>query len=109
MELFFEIFMAAMAVFGLWCAVSLIAQSLLSSRSIGTVIEIYDRETAGRLPLLLEEVRHAPFARRHAPVVVLYSKELCAAYGPPGQEERECMAHYGARWAIVEPEIIKQK
>ena len=109
MELFFEIFLAAMAVFGLWCAVSLIAQSLLSSRSIGTVIEVYDRETAGRLPLLLEEVRHAPFARRHAPVVVLYSKELCAAYGPPGQEERECMAHYGARWAIVEPEIIKQK
>ena len=107
MELFFEIFMAAMAVFGLWCAVSLIAQSLLSSRGIGTVIEVYDRDTAGRLPGLLEEVRHAPFARRRAPIVVLYSKELCAVYGPPGREERECMAYYGARWAIVELESGK--
>jgi len=102
MELFFEVFLAAMAVFGLWCTVRLLAQSLLSSRCIGTVIEIADRESAARLPLLLEEVRHAPFARRRAPVVVLYSREMCLLYGAPGQAERELMAHYGARWSIIQ-------
>jgi hypothetical protein len=109
MGLFFEIFLAAMAVFGLWCALCLIAQSVLSSRCIGTVIEVCDRETAARLPALLEEVRHAPFARRGTPIVVLYGEELCMEYGEPGEEERELMAHYGARWAIVNVKAEKQK
>jgi hypothetical protein len=107
MELFFEVFLAAMAVFGLWCALCLIAQPLLASRCIGTVIEVYDRQTAARLPSLLEEVRHAPFARRRAPIVVLYSEQLCFEYGEPGEDERALMSHYGARWAIVNTE--KQK
>jgi len=102
MELFFEIFLAAMAVFGLWCALCLVAQSLLASRCIGTVIEIVDRETAARLPSLLEEARHAPFARRRAPIVVLYSEQLCLQWGEPGREERELLSYYGARWAIAD-------
>ena len=106
MELFFEIFLAAMAVFGLWCALCLVALTALSSRCIGTVIEVYDRETAARLPALLEEVRHTPFARRGAPVVVLYSRQLCLEYGEPSEAERELMAHYGAGWGIVD---IKEK
>ncbi len=102
MELFFEIFLAAMAVFGLWCALCLVAQSLLASRCIGTVIEIVDRETAARLPSLLEEARHAPFARRRAPLVVLYSSELCLAYGEPCEAERELIERYGGRWFVVQ-------
>ena len=102
MELFFEILLAAFAVFGLWCAIRLLAQSLFSSRSVGTVIEVFDRETAAHLPMLLEEVRHAPFACRRAPLVVLYSSELCLAYGEPCEAERELIERYGGRWFVVQ-------
>ena len=103
MELFFEVFVAAMAVFGLWCALQLLAQSLLGSRAVGTVIEVFDKETAARLPSLLEQVRHTPFGQRRAPIVVLYGAELCLKYGTPGAEERELIAHFGGHWYIVEP------
>jgi hypothetical protein len=101
MELFFEIFLAGMAVFGLWCALRLMAQMLLASRCIGTVIAVFDAKTAAELPSLLEEVRHAPFRQRRKPVVVLYSDELCLTYGEPNQAERELIARYGATWHIV--------
>ncbi|MBE6659778.1 MAG: hypothetical protein E7605_00035 [Ruminococcaceae bacterium] len=102
MELFFEIFLAAFAVFGLWCAFCLAAQSLFASRCVGTVIEVLDRETAANLPMLLEEVRHAPFARRRAPLIVLYSAELCLTYGEPSEAEREWIESCGGRWFVVQ-------
>ena len=102
MELFFEIFLAAFAVFGLWCALQLVAQSLFASRCVGTVIEVFDRKTAANLPMLLEEVRHAPFARRRAPLVVLYSAELCLAYGKPSEAEKELIESFGGRWFVVQ-------
>lgn len=101
MELFFEIFLAAMAVFGLWCALRLMAQMLLSSRCIGTVIEVFDARTAAELPSLLEEARRAPFRQRRMPIVVLYSAELCFAYGEPSEAERELITRHGATWYIV--------
>ena len=103
MELFFEIFIAAMAVFGLWCALQLLAQSLFGSRTVGTVIEVFDKETAARLPSLLEEVRYAPFGRRGVPLVVLYGADLCAEYGSPDIHEQELIAHFGGQWYVVEP------
>ena len=102
MELFFEIFLAAFAVFGLWCALCLAAQSLFASRCVGTVIEVFDRETAANLPMLLEEVRHAPFARRRAPLIVLYSEELCLTYGEPSEAEREWIESCGGRCFVVQ-------
>ena len=102
MELFFEIFLAAFAVFGLWCALCLAAQSLFASRCVGTLIEVFDRKTAANLPMLLEEVRHAPFARRRAPLIVLYSEELCLAYGEPSKAEREWIESLGGRWFVVQ-------
>ena len=110
MELFFEISLAAFAVFGLWCAIRLVAQLLFASHCIGTVIEVFDRKTAANLPMLLEEVRHAPFARRRAPVIVLYSDELCLTYGEPSVAERELIARYGARWYTVQTlDTLRQK
>ena len=103
MELFYEIFDAAMAVFGLWSAIRLMAQSALGSRQIGTVIEVFDRKTAARLPSLLCEVRDAPFRKRRAPVVVLYSVDLCLEYGAPDDHEQALIAHFGGQWYVVTP------
>ena len=100
MELFFELLLAVLAVFGLWCLIRLLAQELWASRCIGIVIELSDRETARRLPDLLEEARHAPFGRRRAPLVVVYGTELCRAYGEPGASERALIAYYGGTWCI---------
>lgn len=102
MELFFEIFLAAMAVFGLWCALRLLSYGIFGSPAIGTVIEVLDRETAARLSSLLEEVRYAPFGRRKAPLIVLYSADLCLEYGAPDATEQALIAHYGGRWYVVE-------
>lgn len=102
MELFFEILVAAFAVFGAWCTIRLTAQALFSSRCIGTVIEIFDRTAAANLPMLLEEVRHAPFAQRRAPLIVLYSAELCLAYGEPSEAERELIESFGGRWLVAQ-------
>jgi hypothetical protein len=66
------------------------------------VIEVFDRKTAANLPMLLEEVRHAPFARRRAPLVVLYSAELCLAYGEPSEAEKELIESFGGRWFVVQ-------
>ena len=101
MELFFEVFMAAMAVFGLWCALRLLSEALLGSRSIGTVIEITDEKTAARLPELLEEVRNLPFGQRGKPLIVLYSADLSLQYGTPDARERELIAHFGGRWCVA--------
>ncbi len=101
MELFFEIFLAAMAVFGLWCAMCLIAQSLLSSRNIGVVIEVFDESAAQNLPALLNEVRTSPLSRRHQPVAVLYSEELCLSHARPNVQDRAMIAQQGAQWYVV--------
>jgi hypothetical protein len=66
------------------------------------VIEVFDRKTAANLPMLLEEVRHAPFARRRAPLIVLYSVELCLAYGEPSEAEKELIESFGGRWFVVQ-------
>ena len=102
MELFFEVFMAAMAVFGLWCALRLLTEALLGSRAIGTVIEIVDEKTAARLPELLEEARNLPFGQRGKPLIVIYSADLSLQYGTPDARERELIAHFGGRWCVSE-------
>lgn len=101
MGLFFEIFLAAMAVFGLWCAICLLAQSLLSSRNIGVVIKIFDKETADRLSDLLEETSHAPLSRSNAPLVVLYSEEVCFAQARPTAAEVSLIERQGGEWYVV--------
>ncbi len=101
MELFFEIFLAAMAVFGFWCVMCLVAQSLFSSRNIGVVIEIFQEETADRLMDLLEETRHAPLFRRHAPLVVLYSEDLCFSCARPTAAEVAMIERLGGQWYAV--------
>ena len=97
MELFFEIFLAAMAVFGLWCVMCLVAQSLFSSRNIGVVIEIFQEETADRLMDLLEETRHAPLSRRNAPLAVLYDEDLAR----PTAAEIAMIERLGGQWYVV--------
>jgi hypothetical protein len=66
------------------------------------VIEVFDCTTAANLPMLLAEVRHAPFARRRARLVVLYSAELCLAYGEPSEAEKELIESFGGRWFVVQ-------
>ena len=101
MELFFEIFLAAMAVFGVWCAICLMAQSLFSSRNIGVVIEIFQEETADRLMDLLEETQHAPLSRRPAPLVVLYSEEVYFSCARPTAAEIATIERLGGQWYVV--------
>lgn len=101
MELFFEIFIAAMAVFGVWCALCLIAQSLFSSRNIGVAIEIFEESTADRLIDLLEETKNAPLSHPHAPLVVLYSEDLCLSHARPTAAEAAMIERVGGRWFTV--------
>ena len=101
MELFFEIFLCAMAVFGLWCSLCLIAQSLLSSRNIGVAIEIFDETSAQHLSALLEEVGTDPLSCRRRSVTVLYSEELCMTRARPTAADQAVIKEAGARWCVV--------
>ena len=76
MELFFEILLAACAVFGLWCAMRLITEALICSPHITVAVRVFDCEAAQHLQVLLEQARETMSYRRRMRVVVLYDRAL---------------------------------
>ncbi len=95
MELFFEILIAVLAVFGLWCAIRLLADAAFGSRRIGTVIYVSDEATARELPELLQQARHAPFRKRGETLLVLYEEQYLCAQGEPSTALRAMIARAG--------------
>ena len=96
MGLFFEILLCAFAVFGLWCAMRLLCEACLGSKSIRMAIVIDSPERAAELPQLIDEARAYLSCRRGDGLVVLCDAALgengeipplltacCQGYGVP--------------------------
>ena len=76
-ELFFDILMAALAVFGLWCLIRLSVEWLACSNAVGLTVRVLDKETENQLDDLLRQARAMLGWRWRAGIDVLYSRSLC--------------------------------
>lgn len=108
MELFFELLLAALAVFGLWCLLRLVTESLCSSQSVCMAVEVLDGTARDTLGALLWEARANLSCRRGSTVVVLYDRALLEDGELPKNVACACR-RYGARCYIVDSVMTDDK
>lgn len=108
MELFFDLLLAALAVFGLWCALRLVTEALCSSRNVTVAVEVLDSQAGEALGQLLLEARANLSCRRGRPIVVLYGRHLLENGRLPPAAQCACR-RYGARCYIVDGELADAK
>ena len=101
MELFFELLLAALAVFGLWCALRLLAETWFSSRFVMMAVEVSDEDAKASLWQLLEETRANLSCRRGSHIVVLYDRSLLQDGALPSAVRGACR-RFGARCYIID-------
>ena len=96
MELFFELLIAALAVFGLWCLIHLLAETFLVSRRITLAVDL--TETVDACPeVLLSQAARMLSCRRGQTVLLICTREWAC------ENEAEALAErYGARLCVVE-------
>jgi hypothetical protein len=103
MGLFFELLIAALAVFGLWCLLHLIVESLLTSRHITVAVDL--REPSGECAdELLTQGARMLSCRRGQTVLLICTREWACENGAEALAER-----YGARLCVVESITPKAK
>jgi hypothetical protein len=102
MELFFELLLAALAVFGLWCLLRLVTESLCSSQSVCMAVEVLDSAARDSLGALLREARANLSYRRGSTVVVFYDRALLEDGGALPENVACICRRYGARCYIVD-------
>ena len=96
MGLFFELTIAALAVFGLWCLLRLTVESLLTSRHITVAVDL--REPSDECPdALLAQAARMLSCRRGQAVLLVCTREWAQENGAEALCER-----HGARLCIVE-------
>lgn len=106
-ELFFDILMAALAAFGLWCLIRLSVEWIAYSGAVGVMVRVLDKETESQLDDLLWQARGQLGWRRRAGIDVLYSRSLCQdGHIPP------CVLatarRFGARCWLVDADANKK-
>ncbi len=101
MGLFFELLLAALAVFGLWCALRLVTEALCSSRNVTVAVEVLDATARDALCALLREARANLSCRRGSTVAVLYDRSLLESGELPPAVRGACR-RYGARCYIID-------
>ena len=101
MGLFFELLLAALAVFGLWCALRLAIEAWCSSPCITMAIRISDEQTAACLGALLKEAKTGLSCRRGSSIAVLYDRSLLDGEGIPAAVLCVCRRH-GAVCYVVD-------
>ena len=107
-ELFFQLLIVALATFGLWCLLRLLAESALGSPYVLTAVWIRDRQGERVLSQLLEQARAMLSYRRRSGVVVLYDAALSENGEIP--EAVTCAARaVGARCMLVPSNEDEQK
>ena len=76
MGLFFEILIAALCVFGLWCLLRLCAEALFVSRRVTTAILLRGRDDVEELASLISQARTMLSYRKGCRVVILCDYKL---------------------------------
>lgn len=101
MGLFFELLLAAFAVFGVWCALRLAIEAWCSSPCITLTVCVSDEKTAACLGALIREARAHLSGRRGSSIAVLYDRRLLDGESIPDAVLFVCRRH-GVRCYIVD-------
>ena len=100
-NILFGVVTAVFAVFGLVCAVRMLAEWLFPPEQIAVAVEIRKQEDADLLEMLLHEARSASFQKGGARLVVLLAKDL-AGDGDLPVALGEVLDRYHAECYLVE-------
>lgn len=102
-----EVAVALFAVVGFYCTVRMFSELLFASGQIAVAIEVYEREDAEMLDMLLHEAGSAFLRKGHARTVVLISSDLMDGTVGEGDElfpaYQEMLDRYGAECYLVDP------
>ncbi len=94
-----------LAVFGLWCVIKLLGETLFSPRCLMAAIEIKNEKDAEMLDVLLQQAHSAFFRKGIRRVVVLIDAPLLDGAigkdGVPGEQVLELLAYYGAEYRVI--------
>jgi hypothetical protein len=101
MGLFFELLLAAFAVFGVWCALRLAIEAWCSSPCITLTVCVSDEQTVACLGALICEARAHLACRRGSSIAVLYDRRLLDGERIPDAVLCVCRRH-GARCYIAD-------
>ncbi len=100
MELFLELLLCSLALFGLWSAMRLLAEYLLGARCIAPSVTLRTREDADAVMNLLEEAEASLSCRRGGCIVVLCDEGLTENGKSPSWLSAACR-RYGAVCYVV--------
>ena len=94
-----------LAVFGLWCAIKLPVDALLSSGRVVAAVWLKNEKDAEMLDVLLHEAHSAFFRKGMRRIIVLIDVSLVqgciGSDGVPDEKTLELMARYGAEYRII--------
>ncbi len=108
MQLFLEIFVAVLAVFGLYCAMRIFADVFLARGDVSVAVKVMTHEDAEDLPLLLTEAKTAFLCFGRCEVVLLVSNALMDGTLGVGEhfheQTRELLEQYGVTCYLIDPD-----
>ena len=101
MGLFFEIMIAALAVFGLWCLLRLGAEACFCSSRISVSLVLEQEEDVDAISDLLSQARSLLSCRRKTTITVVCTRQLLQSCGRAAYLRCVC-ERYGARLILKE-------
>ena len=105
LETLLAVTLSLLAVFGLWCALKLIGETLFSHKCLVAAIEITNEKDAEMLDVLLQQAHSAFFCQRSRRIVVLFDAPLLYGRlghdGVPSEHVLELLAFYGAEYRVI--------
>ena len=105
LETLLAVTLSLLAVFGLWCALKLIGETLFSHKCLVAAIEITNEKDAEMLDVLLQQAHSAFFCQRSRRIVVLFDAPLLYGRlghdGVPSEQVLELLAFYGAEYRVI--------
>ena len=105
LETLLAVTLSMLAVFGLWCALKLIGETLFSHKCLVAAIEITNEKDAEMLDVLLQQAHSAFFCQRSRRIVVLFDTPLLYGRlghdGVPSEHVLELLAFYGAEYRVI--------
>ena len=105
LETLLAVTVSMLAVFGLWCALKLIGETLFSHKCLVAAIEMTNEKDAEMLDVLLQQAHSAFFCQRSRRIVVLFDAPLLYGRlghdGVPSEHVLELLAFYGAEYRVI--------
>lgn len=102
MKLFALIATAALAVFGTYCLLRLLGDSVFSSRHTHVAVTVADADALDRLEQLLMEAHGVFFRSRRMRLIVLLDRSLVGADDHPDKATQALLARFHADCYVVE-------